>query len=79
MRGLRVWSCGVVAGDTLKTSSVVIPPIRVIRVPFPADSRDVACRVSPLVPVCYQNLFRVPIPAGNETRHATLVSHKNIN
>ena len=39
--------------------------------PFPALSRDVACRVSPLAPVCYQYLFRVPIPAGDETRHAT--------
>ncbi|WP_297273810.1 hypothetical protein [uncultured Bacteroides sp.] len=45
--------------------------LRVIRVPFPAVSRDVACRVSPLAPVCYQYLFRVPIPAGDETRHAT--------
>ena len=60
MRGLRVWSYGVVAGDILKTSSVVIRPICVIRVPIPflRDATKVTsfvyivqyvCRLIPLV------------------------------
>ena len=57
----------------------IIIIIFIIRVPFPALSRDVACRVSPLAPVCYQYLFRVPIPAGDETRHATRLSQEKFN